>query len=152
MTDYHASDEWSGGAWLTTGEKSAVIFVGTKGEGSNWYGCANGTVWPDEAPFPEDCWTQDGSERGWWSSSFVAQILFYDPADLGAVAQGTMDPHDPQPSATLNVDQYLYHIVTTQQWYHLGAASYDRERRLLYVFEPFVDDYKPLVHVWQVGG
>jgi hypothetical protein len=63
MNNYHDSDEWNGGAWLTVGDKAAVIFVGTKGQGECWYGCSDGTVWPDEPPFPPEC-----PERGWWST------------------------------------------------------------------------------------
>ncbi|MFQ5594766.1 MAG: hypothetical protein ACE5HA_11530, partial [Anaerolineae bacterium] len=145
LNSYHHSDEWAGGAWLTAGDKSAVIFVGTKGTGDYWYGCADGTVWPDEPPFPPDC-----PERGWWSTGFEGQILFYDPADLAAVARGEMETWEPQPYATLNIDEYLYHIESTQQKYHVGAASFDRERGLLYVFEPLADGDKSLVHVWRV--
>ena len=38
MNTYNEADEWSGGAWLTAGDKSAVIFAGTKAIGKNWYG------------------------------------------------------------------------------------------------------------------
>jgi hypothetical protein len=140
MTNYHHSDEWSGAVWLTAGNKSAVVFVGTKGTGACWYGDSNGPCL--------DC----GGERGWWSTGFEGQFIFYDPDDLAAVAQGTMDPWEPQPYASLNVDQYLYHIGSPQQWYHLGAACFDRERGLLYVFEPYVDNDKPIVHAWKVKG
>jgi hypothetical protein len=141
MNDYHHSDEWSGGAWLTAGDKAAVIFVGTKGQGSCWYGCADGT---DAPPWPPDC------NRGWWSTSFVGQILFYNPADLAAVAMGEMESHEPQPYATLDIDPVLYHVQSTQEWHHLGAASFDRDRGLLYIFEPHGDGDKPLIHVWRV--
>ncbi len=143
MNDYHHSDEWAGGAWLTVGDNSAVIFVGTKGQGDCWYGCADGT---DEPPWPDDC------DRGWWSTSFVGQILFYNPDDFAAVAQGEMETWEPQPYATMNIDQYLYHIESEQQLHHVGAASFDRERGLLYVFEPLADADKPLLHVWRVEG
>jgi hypothetical protein len=143
MDGYHHSDEWSGGAWLTAGSKAAVIFVGTKGTGDCWYGCADGT---DEPPWPPDC------DRGWWSTGFVGQILFYDPADLAAVAQGTMQSWEPQPYAMLKIDEYLYHITSSQQWHHLGAVTFDRERGLLYISEPLADDDKPLIHVWKVEG
>ncbi len=141
MDSYHHSDEWSGGAWLTAGDKTAVIFVGTKGQGDNWYGCADGT---DEPPWPDDC------NRGWWSTSFVGQIIFYDPADLAAVAQGNMETWEPQPYAVLDIDPYLYHIQSSQQWFHVGAVSFDRGNGLLYLFEPFADEDKPLVHVWYI--
>jgi hypothetical protein len=147
MNDYHHSDEWSGGAWLTAGDKAAVIFVGTKGTGDCWYGCSDGTVWPDEPPFPPEC-----PERGWWSSGFVGQIIFYDPADLAAVANGQKETWEPQPYATVAIDPYLYHVTSTQQKEHVGAASFDRQRGLLYVFEPLADGEKSLVHVWKVNG
>jgi len=147
MNSYHHSDEWSGAAWLTAGDKAAVIFVGTKGTGDCWYGCVDGTVWPDEPPFPPEC-----PERGWWSSGFVGQIIFYDPSELAAVAQGQMESGAPQPYATLNLDPYLYHITSSQQKEHVGAASFDRQRGLLYVFEPLADGDKSLIHAWRVGG
>jgi hypothetical protein len=140
MTNYHHSDEWSGAVWLTAGNKSAVVFVGTKGTGDCWYGDSNGPC--------QDC----GGERGWWSTGFEGQFIFYDPHDLAAVAHGTMESWEPQPYASLNVDQYLYHIESPQQWYHLGAACFDRTRGFLYVFEPYVDNDKPIVHVWKVKG
>jgi hypothetical protein len=147
MNNYHDSDEWNGGAWLTAGDKSAVILVGTKGQGECWYGCSDGTVWPDEPPFPPEC-----PERGWWSTGFVGQILFYNPADLAAVARGEMESSEPQPYATLGIDEYLYHVGSDQQKHHVGAMAFDREQGLLYVFEPLADEDKPLVHVWRVEG
>jgi len=146
MDNYHHSDEWSGGAWLTAGSKSAVIFVGTKGRGKCWYGCPDGTVWPDEPPYPPAC-----PDRGWWSTVFEGQIIFYDPADLAAVARDAMETWEPQPYATLNIDEYLYHLESSQQKHHLGAASFDRERGLLYVFEPLADGDKSLIHAWRIG-
>jgi hypothetical protein len=154
MDGYHHSDEWTGAAWLISssqmaaGSKAAVLFVGTKGTGDCWYGCADGTVW--EPPYPPEC--PDGSGRGWWSTGFVGQFLFYDPADLAAVASGQMETWEPQPYATLDVDEVLYHITSTQQKYHLAAAAFDRARGLLYVLEPLTDEDRPLVHVWAVGN
>lgn len=150
MNDYHHSDEWSGGAWLTADDKTAVIFVGIKGQGNCWYGFYDGTVWPQEPPFPPE----GPGERGWWSDSFMAQIIFYDPADLAAVARGEMESHEPQPYASLNIDDVLFHIPVNELR-HLGAANFDREHGLLYLFE-FRGDVeqndRPLVHVWKVKG
>jgi len=146
LNNYHHSDEWSGGAWLTADNKSAVIFAGTKGTGNCWYGFADGTVWPDEPPYPPE----GEGERGWWSSGFKGEILFYNPSDLASVAKGTMEPYKPQPYATMDIDQYLFHIQSGQQKYHLGAVSFDRSRGYLYIFEPFADGEKPVIHVWKV--
>jgi len=146
MTAYHHSDEWSGGAWITAGSKAAVVFVGTKGTGNCWYGLPDGTVWPDEPPYPDD----PEGVRGWWSTGFVGQMLFYDPDDLATVASGAMQPYEPQPYATLNLDSHLYAVTSTQQKYHVVAASFDRDRGHLYVFEPRADGDKCLVHCWAV--
>jgi hypothetical protein len=138
MNNYHHSDEWSGGVWLTAGDKAAVIFVGTKGAGDCWYGNQDGP-----------CMNCD--DRGWWSTRFVGQIIFYDPSDLAKVASGEMQPYEPQPYLAMNIDQYLYSITSTQQKYHLGACAFDRDNGLLYILEFRADDDKPLVHVWKVG-
>jgi hypothetical protein len=63
-----------------------------------------------------------------------------------------MELYEPQPYATLRIDDYLYHIDSTQVLSHVGAASFDRERGLLYVFEPLADEDKSLVHAWRVEG
>lgn len=144
LNGYHHSDEWTGGAWVTAGERTAVIFAGTKGVGECWYGCADGRVW--EPPYPEEC-----EERGWWSTGFVGQFLFYDPADLAAVAQGALQPWEPQPYAALDIDDVLYHITGSQQKYHTGALAFDRDHGLLYLLEPLVDEERPLIHVWAVA-
>ena len=140
MTNYSHADEWSGMVWATAGDKAAVIFVGTKGTGDTWYGNEQGPCLECE-------------NRGWWATGFEAQFVFYDPNDLAKVAAGTMQTYEPQPYATLNVDQYLYHITSTQQKHHLGAACFDRSGRYLYVLEVFADgDEKdsPIVHVWKI--
>jgi hypothetical protein len=61
-----------------------------------------------------------------------------------------MEPYDPQPYATLQIDEYLYHVDSAQQWHHVGAVGFDRERGLLYVLEPLADGDKSLIHVWEV--
>jgi hypothetical protein len=150
MENYHDSDEWNGGAWLTVGDRSAVIFAGTKGVGECWYGFANGVVWPQEPPFPEVP-EPPYDERGWWSTEFIAQIIFYDPVDLARVALGEFEPHQPQPYAVLDVTDLLFNHHSPQQKYLLGAVAYDRGSNFLYILELFGDGEQPLVHVWQVG-
>ena len=149
LKDYHHSDEWSGGAWLTAGGKSAVIFVGTKGVGKCWYGFANGVVWPEEGPWPQVP-DYPNDQRGWWSTSFTAQILCYDPGDLAAVASGKLKPHEPQPYATMDISKVLYRKKPRLEFHHVGAAAFDRRRGLLYIIEPRGDEDTSLVHVWHV--
>jgi len=149
LTDYHHADEWSGGAWLTAGDRSAVVFVGTKGKGKCWYGFANGVVWPEEGPFPPVP-PAPNDNRGWWSTAFVGQILFYDPADLAAVAAGKKKPSAPQPYATMDIDKFLFAVKSKRQVSHVGAACFDPRGRFLYILEPRADEDKSIVHTWQI--
>lgn len=144
MNDYHHADAWTGGVWITSARGAAVVFAGTKGTGDCWYGLPDGTVW--EPPYPPDPLNQ----RGWWSTGFIGQLRFYDPADLAQVARGRRPPYWPQPYATLNLDQYLAHVTQSQQKEHVAAICFDHPHGLLYLLEPFADGDKPLVHVWIV--
>jgi hypothetical protein len=162
MKGYKPCDHWSGGAWLTAGDKSAVIFVGTKAVGSCWYGFANGVVWPidctpDSSPpcphVPD--WPNDN--RGWWAEDYAARVIFYDPVDLAGVAKGTIQPYEPQPYAFLNIGPHLFapHIDPSRYKRDLvGAMSFDPARGLLYIFERQADGEKCLIHVWRIksGG
>ena len=181
---YHDSDDWAGGAWLTAGAKSTVVFVGTKGGGDYWwygYSSPAGDGVPCvHIPQPgEDeprCYrSSDGSScvddfptctgyaidsKGWWSSRFDAQIIFYNPADLAAVKNGTKESYEPQPYATLDIDERLFLSwpgdtdidcgTGDQRKCRTGAVAYDRANGFLYVLERFSDEAKPVVHVWQV--
>ena len=150
MNGYQHSDEWTGGAWVTAGGKSAVVFVGTKGIGTAWYGDPLGEC-------VEDC--ELAHLRGWWSDRFEGWFLFYDTDELALVAQGLIEPYEPQPYAFMRVDDVLYYVDGEQEKYHLGACCFDRINGLFYVFEPGRESlegtrYEPertLVHVWRIG-
>lgn len=183
MDGYQHPDEWMGAAWLATADgAAAVLFAGTKSAGDRyWYGFVNpaGPDSPcveeelageftlcrqaDGTPCPPDEMTEcEGhtSGRGWWSSRFEAQFIFYDPADLARVAAGELAPWEPQPYAVLPVDEHL--LLPTFEPESLGAgvqrrarisdAAYDRVHQRLYVLELFADGASPVVHVWQVGA
>ncbi len=155
MDNFNETDEWTGGAWLTASTNSAVVFVGTKGIGNAWYGFADGTVWPDEPPYPPVP-PPPNDDRGWWAENYERQIIFFDPAHLAAVAWGTMQTYEPQPYASLNIDPYLHNVDSSLPRYaqegHLGAACFDRARGILYVFQRLADGEKSIVHVWAVGS
>lgn len=137
MNGYHHSDEWSGALWVSYRSKGAVVFVGTKGVGDCWYRDKDGPCL--------DC-----EDRGWWSTEFRGQFVMYDPADLSRVAAGEMNPWEPQPYLSVDVDDMLFGITGIQQKYHLGAACCDKENGIMYVFEPRADNDKPLIHVWKI--
>lgn len=179
FNNYLHSDEWEGGAWLTSGDRSAVVFVGTKGSGYLWYGfyspAGDGMPCVEQDLTMVGCYNPDGTEcaaelqgvcpghvaasRGWWSSRFDAQMLFYDPAHLAAVAAGTMQPYEPQPYATLDLDEHLFLNATIetdmlgtgdQRRYRLAEMAYDRQHGFLYISERFGDGNQPVIHVWGI--
>ncbi len=157
MNSFNEADEWSGGAWLTAGDKSAVILVGTKATGKSWYGFSNGVVYPTSGDPNEKVpevppWPHD--RRGWWSEGIQAQLLFFNPDDLASVARGVMKTWEPQPYASLEIDSYLFDPGfdhKREKRYLVGAAAFDRARGLLYLFERRADGDKSIVHVFKVG-
>ena len=158
MIGYLDADHWMGGSWLTAGDKSAVIFVGTKAIGNEWYGFANGVEWdyacvdtnscPEEPEWPYD-------DRGYWAENYEAQIIFYDQAVLAAVATGQLETWEPQPYATLSLQDVLYEPELNFGEYKrdlVSAAAFDREHGLLYIIERLADEYRSVIHVWRVNG
>ena len=71
-----------------------------------------------------------------------------------------MNYWEPQPYATVDIDDHLYLNPPVgdqdnlgwgeQRKMRIGAVAYDRNGALLYVIEQFGDGAKPVVHVWQV--
>lgn len=155
MITYAEADEWSGGAWLVSDNRSAVIFVGTKAIGRNWYGFSNGVEYPinEGEPVPDvPPWPHD--DRGWWSEDIAAQIIFYSPNDLAQVANGSIQTWEPQPYASLDISNYLFDPgfdFENSKRYLLGGAAFDQQRGLLYVIERRADGDKSIVHVFQIG-
>ena len=158
LKGFSEADEWSGGAWLTHGKRQAVVLVGTKGTGKTWYGFSNGVVYPisgdpndpvpEVPPYPHD-------DRGWWSESISAQIIFFDANELAAVAKGQQESWGPQPYASLSLDPYLFDAgfdYHRQKRYSLGACCFDRGSGLFYVVERQVeqDEDRSLIHVFHL--
>jgi hypothetical protein len=188
MQGYQHPDEWEGGAWITTPSgRGAVLFAGTKSTGEKyWYGyihpdgpaqvCVDNEVDPGEITCryadgtlcPQEdlrgcCDEEAGtcaSNRGWWSGRFDAQFILYDPNDLARVALGEMEPWEPQPYASMDIDQHLY--LNPPEWdevdigwgdqrrSRIGDVAFDRENGYLYVLELSADGAKPVVHVWRI--
>jgi hypothetical protein len=156
MKGFKEADEWSGGSWLTSGEASAVILVGTKATGKSWYGFSNGVIWPididENTVYPEvPPWPHDS--RGWWSEGIRGEIIFFSADDLAAVARGKKKSYEVQPYATLGIDKYLFDPGFDHQRdkrYLVGGTCFDRARGLLYVVERRADEGRSIIHVWRV--
>lgn len=188
LNGYQYPDEWEGGAWITTPSgKSAVLFAGTKSTGAKmWYGYINprGPEYPCVDAHVSDfdtCNMADGTScppedyagccdeeqetcvtyRGWWSTRWDAQFILYNPADLAKVATGAMETWEPQPYASVDIDEHLYlnppewELVAVgwgdQRRHRVGPTAYDRDNGLLYVVEQHGEEAKPVVHVWRIN-
>lgn len=160
MNGYQQADHWWGGAWLTSGTRSAVIFTGTKALERSWYGFANGVVFewgceeqnpptcPEIPPFPYD-------NRGFWAEGYQAQIIFFNPSELAASALGQIETWEPQPYAVMSLDEYLFDPELDVEIYKrdlIGAAAFDREHGRLFIVERLVrqDDAKSIIHVFEI--
>jgi hypothetical protein len=143
---HHPADSWRGGAWLTLGNKQAVVIAGRKALGDFYYGEAR----------PQDC-TPD---KGYHGPPYEVEMLFYSPASLIHAANGSLPAEGLRPwfrwdSLTDGggINQYLFSTCSQE----IGGLAYDRERNLLYLVqlnagaladnrnEPF-----PVVHVFRV--
>lgn len=160
MQGHNDDDSWWGGAWLTDKDNTAVIFTGTKAVGESWYGFANGVVWaydcaeqtpptcPDVPDFPYD-------GRGFWAEGYYPAILFYNPADLIAVANQEAPTWQPQPYAILDLSPYFFDPQINIIDYKTdiaGAVAYDRQNGLLYIIERLADGYKSVIHVFHIAS
>jgi hypothetical protein len=72
-----------------------------------------------------------------------------------------MEPWQPQPYATLNIDEHLFLNpagiepemlgIGVQRKGRIGDVAYDRNNGFLYVLELFADEARPVVHVWRLS-
>jgi hypothetical protein len=133
--------------------------VGTKALGEEWYGFANGLVWehdcaeqsPPTCPDPPE-WPYDN--RGFWAEDYQAQIIFYDPSDLVAVAAGELESWKPQPYALIVLDDYLLDPELNHEEYKrdlVGSVAFDRENGIFYMIERLADEYQSVIHVWRIS-
>lgn len=140
------TDQWEGGAWISAGNKNAIVLTGTKGLGENYYDHG-------EESLPNGC-TQ--YNHGYHNlGGHKPYMLFYNPDDLAAVADGTMQPYEPQPYAVLDGGVYAFNQFSLCGAAAFAGAAYDREHQLLYVAEAGIDgNYdpkKPIIHVFKIN-
>lgn len=141
MSGHHPADSWQGAAWLTLGNKQAVVIIGRKGLGPVHYGL----------PRPGECYDY----KGYHASQYEVQMLFYDPRQILAGARRAVPNQDPwyrwnaeTPGGSLN--RFMYQDCGKE----IGGMAYDRQRNLLYISEvdaakAAVNDYEelPVIHV-----
>ncbi|HPA46204.1 MAG TPA: hypothetical protein PK395_10610, partial [bacterium] len=148
----HRVDNWSmgewgdGGAWLEIGGRSAVVVSFVRSEGEGWYGDSQGAfVGNDDIPEPPY------GEKGVGATDWKNGLMFYNPADLAAVARGEKQNWEPQPYAIFDFDQFS---MMPNGCSIAGAVTFDAERNLLYFIEyngdPGYEWGYSMLHVWQL--
>jgi hypothetical protein len=162
IPDYSDSDRFRGCAWVSKGSNGAVVFTSTKAIGKSWYGFANGVRWnyqcgqsghpscPEVPKFPYD-------DRGFWAEDFKAQLIFYDPKDLAAVAKGDKKTWAPKPYAVMDLSPFFFDPKYSKQDLinykrdFVGAICFDDKHGVLYITEPLAEeDGRSIIHVFKV--
>lgn len=146
LAQHHPADRWTGAAWLTLGDRQAVVIAGRKSLGPVYYGEAR----------PGDC----SQDKGYHGAPYEAQLLFYSPASLIHAAHGQLSAQALAPWLRWDsqfdgggLSQYLFRTCSQE----VGGMAYDRDRNLLYLvqinagytsdneFEPL-----PVIHVFRI--
>lgn len=155
-------DHWEGAAWLEQGDDSALIYVGQKssptyecyGSGTSdvilhntWVnGVEGGTLW---------CYNPCSTDHGYHAYPRTSQVVFFDTDDIQAVAQGTLQPYEPQPYTRINLSEIIpnyYKDPLECSAVESTGLAYDRTANQIYIVHSRGDGTKPLIHVLQVGA
>jgi hypothetical protein len=153
---YNHADEWRGAEWISAegqgaGAQSAVAVIGNKALGHNWYGYHGEGMRHDwviaDVPYP-DFYETDPDGKGWRAHNRQPMVIFFDPADLAEVADGTRVPHEPQPYAALRLDEDLFFGSN----HEIFSATFDSENHILYAVE-FIRELEGrlIVHAWRAN-
>jgi hypothetical protein len=149
-------DVWYGGSWLTHEDNSAIIISGRKARGLSWYGHVNGESTFNvmmNVPTPEE--PDDHMPQ---QSHFTSLLLFYKPADLLNVVNGSLQTYEPQPYAVLDIQDLMIYPNQNGPAYGSkfrgpGGMTFDRQNGIIYMLEQNAtgpDTTVSIVHVWKV--
>ncbi len=146
LARHNPADRWTGGAWLTLGNKQAVVIAGRKGLGPIYYGVAR----------PGDC----SQDKGYHGSPYETQMLFYSPASLIRAAHGQLSAHALEPWLRWDGEfdgggpgQYFFRTCSQS----VGGMAYDRKSNILYLVQVnagFTTDNEfeplPVIHAFRI--
>ncbi len=138
--DFTMCDKWEGAAFIESGTKRAIIFVGRKGLGNNGYG----------EPADGNC----SLYKGYHCDPYQRQIIFYDIVELGNVALGNRDPWSVVPYATWVPTVFYNRGENSQSCSEVGGMAYDSSNKRLYIIEKSLPSYnaddQAVVHVFAI--
>lgn len=149
---YKHSDSWRDAKWINVQNQRAVMIIGNKALGDNWYGYQRERLLHDwliaDTPEPE-FWSTDAEGKGWQAHHWIPMAIFYDPDDLANVAKGILDSSSPQPYAAVRFDESTFWGIKKE----ITSATYDPVNHFLYITEfNAPNDGRLLLHVWKVDA
>ena len=133
-------DEWTGGAFVESGEKRALILIGYKGLGDNCY---------DEPPV--ECNDPCSDSHGYHCNPYERQVIFYDVELLGKSAIGQQDPWVVLPYEIWRPEEFY---LTGNPCWNLGSMAFDEENGRLFMVERGLGEGElnaAVVHIWSVA-
>lgn len=139
--DFTMCDKWEGGGFVESGQKRAIILLGKKGLGSNYYG---------DPPSANAC----EQSRGYHCDPYERQIIFYDVDELGQVAQGTRNPWSVTPYTIWRPQEFLLGDAQGQTCGETGGMVVDSAKSRVFMIEKGFGGHQnenaAIVHVWSV--
>ena len=150
MDMYNYADHWRGVGLIQYGGKNTLVFGGNKDFGKTWYGYPDGTEFGDVvSDYPQNT---PPHEKGPRSEYVQNTLLFYDPEDLRKVARGELLPYEPQPYASLNLQNDV--ISDSVSYWQMTGMTVDNENGIIYTVQDDADraSRQPIIHMWKIKG
>ena len=132
-------DEWTGGAFVDSGAKQAIMLLGYKGLGSNCY---------DEPPV--QCHDPCSQNHGYHCQPYERQVIFYDVQQLGKTALGQQDAWTVLPYTIWRPAEFY---LSGSPCWNAGGMAYDAQGKRLFMAERGLGESElnaVVVHVWSV--
>jgi hypothetical protein len=132
-------DDWTGGAFVDSGTKRAIMLLGYKGLGDNCY---------DEPPV--ECNDPCSQTHGYHCHPYERQVIFYDVTRIGDIALGQRDPWTVVPYTIWRPTEFL---ITGHTCWNVGGMAFDEAGKRLFMVERGLGEIEEnalVVHVWTV--
>jgi hypothetical protein len=132
---YESPDSWMGADWVRSGAADAVLVAGVKA-GSTCYGSGGA------------CGDPCRDSQGYHGYPYTAEVLFYDPADLGARLAGTVQPYEILPYAEWTPSE-----LWAEQCPDVGGLAFDEGSGRLYLAERLAGPFgEGIIHVYRLNA
>ncbi|THB79480.1 MAG: hypothetical protein D3926_10645 [Desulfobacteraceae bacterium] len=146
-------DTWNGACFIGNQAASAIVVLGHKGT-TNCYYCDETGTDPEchVSPPPLECIRYCSESRGYHCGPYSRQLLFYDTAQLGQAAQGSLSPWEVLPYQAWTPEDF--YLSGANVCGDVGGITYDPRNRRLFMIERGLGGYQgdnaAVVHVWQI--